>query len=176
VRVPVRPRSGAKGACSGCGKKRPGYDTLATRRFEFVPLWGIPVAFVYAMRRVDCPRCGIRVERVPWAEGKNHLTKTYAGSSRLGSMSGAMYRRFRTSWETSSAHWRWRSVGSSTGRRWHRAQIDELYGAVGNASPSSSRSMRRHGAVDREETHAQDPASSAGWARAQPGPRFICST
>jgi transposase len=30
------------------------------------------------MRRVDCPRCGIKVERVPWAEGKNHLTTTYA--------------------------------------------------------------------------------------------------
>lgn len=30
------------------------------------------------MRRVECPRCGIKVERVPWAEGKNHLTTTYA--------------------------------------------------------------------------------------------------
>jgi len=27
---------------------------------------------------VNCPRCGIKVERVPWAEGKNHLTTTYA--------------------------------------------------------------------------------------------------
>ncbi len=29
------------------------------------------------MRRVQCPRCGIKVERIPWAEGKNHLTTTY---------------------------------------------------------------------------------------------------
>ena len=28
--------------------------------------------FVYAMRRVDCPTCGVTVERVPWAEGKCH--------------------------------------------------------------------------------------------------------
>jgi transposase len=34
--------------------------------------------FRYGMRRVDCPRCGIKVEQIPWAEGKNHLTTTYA--------------------------------------------------------------------------------------------------
>jgi transposase len=64
--------------CSGCSRPGPGYNTLKVRRFEFVPLWGIAVFFLYAMRRVDCPRCGIRVELVPWAEGKNHLTTTYA--------------------------------------------------------------------------------------------------
>ena len=29
------------------------------------------------MRRVDCPTCGIKVERVPWAHGKCHLTTSY---------------------------------------------------------------------------------------------------
>ena len=62
---------------SGCGKKRPGYDRLATRRFEFVPLWNMAVFFVYAMRRVDCPTCGVTVERVPWGDGKGHLTTSY---------------------------------------------------------------------------------------------------
>ena len=33
----------------------PGYDRLPERRFEFVPLWGMAVYFVYALRRVDCP-------------------------------------------------------------------------------------------------------------------------
>jgi transposase len=50
---------------------------LATRRFEFVPLWGIAVFFLYAMRRVDCPACGVTVERVPWSNGKGELTTTY---------------------------------------------------------------------------------------------------
>jgi hypothetical protein len=45
-------------------------------RFQFVPLWGMAVIFLYAMRRVDCRRCGVKVERVPWAEGKNQLTTT----------------------------------------------------------------------------------------------------
>jgi transposase len=30
------------------------------------------------MRRADCPNCGILVESVPWAEGKLHVTTTYA--------------------------------------------------------------------------------------------------
>jgi len=74
----IRPRQGSRPLCSVCGNPGPGYDTLPVRRFEFVPLWGISVFFLYALRRVDCPACGVKVERVPWAEGKNHLTTTYA--------------------------------------------------------------------------------------------------
>jgi len=78
LEIAIRPRQGSRPLCSACGKPGPGYDTLPVRRFEFVPLWGIAVFFLYAMRRVDCPACGVKVERVPWAEGKNHLTTTYA--------------------------------------------------------------------------------------------------
>jgi transposase len=51
---------------------------LAQRRFEFVPLWGIPVFFLYAPRRVNCPGCGIHVEALPWAASKHRLTTAYA--------------------------------------------------------------------------------------------------
>ena len=78
LEIEIRPRKGSRPVCSVCGMSGPGYDTLPVRRFEFVPLWGIAVFFLYAMRRVECSRCGIKVERVPWAEGKNHLTTTYA--------------------------------------------------------------------------------------------------
>jgi transposase len=50
---------------------------LAERRFEFVPLWAIPVFFLYAPRRVDCPRCGVTVEKMPWADGKCTLTNSF---------------------------------------------------------------------------------------------------
>ena len=76
--VDIAARVNAWLICSGCGRGCRGYDTLKPRRFEFVPLWGIPVFFVYAMRRVDCPTCGVIVEAVPWAEGKHHLTTSYA--------------------------------------------------------------------------------------------------
>jgi transposase len=73
----VRPRQGKRAICSGCGKTAPGYDTLTERRFLYPPLWGITVFLVYAMRRVDCPRCGVKVEAVPWADGKHPVTRTY---------------------------------------------------------------------------------------------------
>jgi transposase len=77
LEVPIRPRANGRPICSGCGRRRPGYDRLHERRFEFVPLWQIAVVFVYALRRVDCPTCGVVVERVPWAEGKSRLTTAY---------------------------------------------------------------------------------------------------
>ena len=75
--VTIEPRANGKPICSGCGRRRPGYDRLPARRFQFVPLWGIAVCFVYALRRVDCPRCGVKAERVPWASGKERLTTAY---------------------------------------------------------------------------------------------------
>jgi len=103
IDVIVRPRARRRAVCSGCGQSCPGYDTLPARRFAFVPLWGMPVAFVYGMRRVDCVSCGIVVERVPWAEGKHRLTHSFANflscwAKRLSWLEVA--RAFRTSWDT----------------------------------------------------------------------------
>jgi len=77
MEVEVHARKNGRPICSGCGRPGPGYDRLPQRRFEFVPLWGMAVYFVYAMRRVNCPTCGVTVERVPWADGKCHLTTSY---------------------------------------------------------------------------------------------------
>ncbi len=52
--VLVRPRAHSRAHCPGCGRRGPGYDPLAPRRFEPVPLWGIAVFLVHAMRRVNC--------------------------------------------------------------------------------------------------------------------------
>jgi len=70
----IEPRKNGVVLCSCCSKKCATYDHLQTREFDFVPLWNIPVVFEYQMRRVDCPRCGVKVEKVPWAEGKSHTT------------------------------------------------------------------------------------------------------
>jgi transposase len=102
IEVPIRPRKGSRAICSGCGRRRPGYDRLPPRRFEFVPLWQIAVVFVYALRRVNCPTCGVVVERVPWSDGKSRLTTAYqwflAGWARRLSWHETA-RVFHTSWE-----------------------------------------------------------------------------
>ena len=78
LEIPIRPRTNRRPRCSRCRRPGPAYDTLAPRRFEFVPVWGIAVFFLYAVRRVACERCGVRVEAIPWADGKHQLTTTYA--------------------------------------------------------------------------------------------------
>lgn len=75
IEVEIIPRRNGLRVCSGCDRVCPGYDTMPdSRRFEFVPLWGITVYFLYQMRRVQCPDCGIKVERIPWGEGKSTMT------------------------------------------------------------------------------------------------------
>lgn len=101
--VDIRPRRGSRGRCSGCKQRRPGYDTLPVRFFQFVPLWGLLVFFRYAMRRVDCPKCGVTVETVPWAQGKSPITTTYAWflATWAKRMSWSeVARHFKTTWDT----------------------------------------------------------------------------
>jgi len=101
LEVEVDARKNGRPICSGCGQPGPGYDRLPERRFEFVPLWGMAVYFVYAMRRVNCPTCGVTVERVPWADGKCHLTTSYrwflSGWAKCLSWQ-EVADRFRTNW------------------------------------------------------------------------------
>lgn len=103
IEVEIRPRANSKPFCSGCGKRGPTYDHLHKRHFEFVPLWQILVFFVYSMRRVDCRRCGVTVEMVPWNNGKSQLTRTYqwflaSWARRLSWRETALV--FQTSWQS----------------------------------------------------------------------------
>jgi transposase len=103
IEVAVRPRSGSAAVCSRCHLPAPGYDQLAERRFEFIPLWGFLVFLLYTMRRVDCRRCGVvAVEEVPWGDGKRTLTRAYmlflARCARKLSWKETA-EAFRTSWE-----------------------------------------------------------------------------
>ena len=67
IDVTIIPRESALALCSCCGQPAPGYDSLNERCFEFMPLWGYRVFFLYTLCRVSCRRCGVKVEQVPWA-------------------------------------------------------------------------------------------------------------
>lgn len=102
IEVEVRARANARARSSGCGRPGPGYDRLAARHFEFVPLWGIRVFLVYAIRRVACRDWGVRVEVVAWCQGKHQLCDSYAWflaswAKRLSWKEVAGV--FRTSWD-----------------------------------------------------------------------------
>jgi len=75
--VKIIARANGKKFCSICQRQCPGYDRLPPRRFQFIPIWGIPVFFQYAVRRVNCPIHGVVAEYLPWAKGKSHLTEVF---------------------------------------------------------------------------------------------------
>lgn len=126
IEIRLRERKGSQGKCANCKKPAPGYDRLAERLFQFVPLWGIAIYFVYAPRRLECEECGIHVEYLPWALGKRPLTRSFAWFlatwAKLLSWQ-EVSRTFKTSWESV-----FRSVEMAV--EWGRARID-LTGITG---------------------------------------------
>ena len=51
--------------CSRCGRKMPGYDRLAERRWKHVPVWGIPVVLICAPGGSNVQLVGSRWRRSP---------------------------------------------------------------------------------------------------------------
>ena len=79
IEVHVAAHASIRGRCSQCQQPAPGYDRLAERRWQHVPLWGIPVWFVYAPRRIECAEHGVVVEHIPWGDGKRPVTLAMMG-------------------------------------------------------------------------------------------------
>jgi transposase len=67
-------RKGARPLCGTCKRRRSGYDRLPMRRWRYVPLWGMAFELRYQPRRVDCRRCGITAEHMPWSMGNSRLS------------------------------------------------------------------------------------------------------
>ena len=102
LEVTIVPDRRSRPICSCCGKPAGTYDTQQQpRRFDFVPIWNIPVELLYCMRRVNCRRCGVKVERVPWSEGKEHTAKAY--------------RCFLADW---AKHLSWKTTAERFGATW----------------------------------------------------------
>src|SRR5258708_5010633 len=66
-----------RGRCSECETPGPGYDRDHGRRWRHLDLAGMTLHLRYDIRRVDCPRCGVKVEHVPWAETSCWFTRPF---------------------------------------------------------------------------------------------------
>jgi transposase len=61
--------------CSGCGGRTGRVRSVHDRTWDDVPWASHPVTLVYAQRRVRCRRCGIRTERMEFADPKARVTR-----------------------------------------------------------------------------------------------------
>jgi transposase len=64
--VSIRP-SWRRPRCGVCGRKGAQHERSPSRRWRHLAFGRVVVWLEYAPRRVACRRCGVKVERVPWA-------------------------------------------------------------------------------------------------------------
>ena len=69
----VRPRW-RKPRCGGCGRRSAGYDRADGRYWRHLAVGATVIWLYYAPWRVDCRRCGVTVEQVPWARHAGRFT------------------------------------------------------------------------------------------------------
>jgi transposase len=62
--------------CSACGRKATAYDKRE-RRWRHLDLGGMKCELRYSLRRLECERCGVKVEAVPWAGVDSGFTKPF---------------------------------------------------------------------------------------------------
>jgi len=72
----VRPRARKK-RCGCCGEVAPGYDQMRKRAWRCESYGDHAIELRYAPGRVDCPRCGVHVEQVPWARHGSRFTRDF---------------------------------------------------------------------------------------------------
>jgi transposase len=63
--------------CGGCGRRRRGYDRAPERVWRHLGLADLKIWLRYGPRRVECSRCGIRTEEVPWAAPGSRFTRDF---------------------------------------------------------------------------------------------------
>jgi transposase len=65
--------------CGHCGRAVRGTKgRLRRREWRDLKLRHVPLVIAYRPRRVVCPDCGVRVEKVPWADRWSRVTKSLA--------------------------------------------------------------------------------------------------
>lgn len=75
VQIRIERRGPRRYPCSGCGQRTSFVRSARDRTWDDLPWAAHPVTLVYRQRRVQCRRCGIRTERVEFADAKARVTR-----------------------------------------------------------------------------------------------------
>jgi transposase len=80
VRVELVPREDRPGRCSGCGRRVASVHDITTRIIRDLPILDARTELVVPRRRLLCPRCGPKLERLSWLSPWGRATRRLAES------------------------------------------------------------------------------------------------
>jgi transposase len=80
VRIKLSPREDRPGRCSGCGRRVAAIHDTTVRVVRDLPILGAETDLVVPRRRLTCPRCGPKLERLSWLVPWGRVTARLAES------------------------------------------------------------------------------------------------
>ena len=124
--------------CSGCGRRRPGYDRYPSRRWRHLDLAGMKLWLRYDIVRVDCKQCGVLVEKVPWAPVASWFTYEFEDTV------GYLAQRCDKTTISSMMRIAWDTVGRIIGRVVERHEPDDPLKGLTTIGVDEISYRRRH--------------------------------
>jgi transposase len=82
VQIRIERRGVRRYPCSGCGRRTRRVRSTRDRMWDDLPWAAHPVTLIYRQRRVQCRRCGIRTERIEFADPKARVIQAVRGLMR----------------------------------------------------------------------------------------------
>ena len=80
IRIELTPREGQLGRCSGCGRRVASVHETTDRVVRDLPILDAQTYLVVPRRRLACPRCGPKLERLSWLAPWGRVTTRLAES------------------------------------------------------------------------------------------------
>lgn len=80
IRIELTPREGQLGRCSGCGRRVASVHETTDRVVRDLPILDAQTYLVVPRRRLACPRCGPKLERLSWLSPWGRVTARLAES------------------------------------------------------------------------------------------------
>ena len=80
IRIELSPREDKPGRCSGCGRRVAAVHDTTNRIVRDLPILDAETHVVVPRRRLACPRCGPKLEKLSWLSPWGRVTKRLAES------------------------------------------------------------------------------------------------
>ena len=80
IRIELHPREDRPGRCSGCGRRVASVHDTTVRVVRDLPILDAETQLVVPRRRLACPRCGPKLERLSWLSPWGRVTARLAES------------------------------------------------------------------------------------------------